>query len=155
MLVNQQSGVPGRDSNPIPSLPHANNLATPQILRPDSCGCAYQCCPVSIFMCLYADLYIPRIGPHISYSRIDRCIVGIYKSLKLGLWPCNSFSGNICFQFLVLVLCSAGTKVFKPILAGEHHQAAREGARHPAEQGQGVQALRRHSGNSFKPRAKY
>jgi hypothetical protein len=105
--VKQQSGVPGRDSNPIPSLPHANNLATPQILRPDSCGCAYQCCPVSIFMCLYADLYIPRIGPHISYSRIDRCIVGIYKSLKLGLWPCNSFLGNICFQFSVLVLCSA------------------------------------------------
>jgi hypothetical protein len=26
LLVNQQSGVPGRDSNPIPTLPHANNL---------------------------------------------------------------------------------------------------------------------------------
>jgi hypothetical protein len=25
---------------------------------------------------------------------------------KLGLWPCNSFSGNICFEFSVLVLCS-------------------------------------------------
>ncbi len=25
---------------------------------------------------------------------------------KLGLWPRNSFSGNICFQFSVLVLCS-------------------------------------------------
>jgi hypothetical protein len=27
---------------------------------------------------------------------------------KLGLWPRNSFSGNICFEFTVLVLCSAG-----------------------------------------------
>jgi hypothetical protein len=26
---------------------------------------------------------------------------------KLGLWPRNSFSGNICFQFSALVLCSA------------------------------------------------
>jgi hypothetical protein len=24
---------------------------------------------------------------------------------KLGLWPLNSFSGNICFEFSVLVLC--------------------------------------------------
>ena len=59
-----------------------------------------------------SDLYIPRIGPHISCSRIGRSIVGICKSLtdtwmwKLRLWPRNSFSGNICFEFLVLVLCS-------------------------------------------------
>ncbi len=39
-------------------------------------------------------------------------IVGIYKTLtdtwmgKLGLLPHNFFYGNICFQFLVLVLCS-------------------------------------------------
>ncbi len=38
--------------------------------------------------------------------------VGIYTLLtdtwiwKLGLWPRNSFSGNICFEFSVLVLCS-------------------------------------------------
>jgi hypothetical protein len=50
-----------------------------------------------------SDLHIPRVGPHISCSRIGRWIVGIYKSLtdtcmwKLGLWPCYSFSGNICF----------------------------------------------------------
>jgi hypothetical protein len=29
-----------------------------------------------------SDFYIPRIGPHISCSRIGRSIVGIYKSLK-------------------------------------------------------------------------
>ncbi len=58
------------------------------------------------------DLYIPRIGPHISCSRIGRSIVGNYKSLtdtrmwKLGLWPRNSFPWNICFEFSVLVLCS-------------------------------------------------
>jgi hypothetical protein len=40
-------------------------------------------------------------------------IIGIYKSLKgtwmckLGLRPRNSFSGNVCFEFLVLCLCSA------------------------------------------------
>ncbi len=28
-----------------------------------------------------SNLYIPRIGPHISYNRIGRSIVGIYKSL--------------------------------------------------------------------------
>jgi hypothetical protein len=28
-----------------------------------------------------SDLYISRIGPHISFSRIGRSIVGIYKSL--------------------------------------------------------------------------
>jgi hypothetical protein len=54
---------------------------------------------------------IPRIGPHIFCSRIGRLIVGICKSLtdtwmwKLGLWPRNSFSGNICFEFFILVLC--------------------------------------------------
>ncbi len=40
--------------------------------------------PVSTFMCLWvslSDLYIPRIGPHISCSSIGRQIVGIYKSL--------------------------------------------------------------------------
>ena len=57
------------------------------------------------------DLYIPRIGPHISCSRIGSSS-GIYKSLtdiwmwKFGLWPHNFFSGNICFEFSVLVLCS-------------------------------------------------
>ncbi len=62
-----------------------------------------------------SNLYIPRIGPHISCNWIDRSIVGIYKSLtdtwmwKLGLWPCNSFSGNICSNFRVFCLCSVTT----------------------------------------------
>ncbi len=61
-----------------------------------------------------SDLYNFRIGPHIYCSRIGRPIVGIYKSLtdtwmvKLGLRPCSSFSGNICFEFSVLCLCSTG-----------------------------------------------
>ncbi len=64
-----------------------------------------------------SDLYIPRISPHISCSRIGRSILGIYKSLadtwmwKLGLWPRNAFAGNICFEFSVLVLCSLGETV--------------------------------------------
>jgi hypothetical protein len=59
-----------------------------------------------------SNLYIPRIGPHISCSRIDRSIVGMYKSLtdtwmwKLRLWPRNSFYGNLCFELSVLGLCS-------------------------------------------------
>jgi hypothetical protein len=67
--------------------------------------------PISTFMCLHvSDLYIPRIGPHISCSR---SIVGIYKLFtdtcmwKLGLWPRNYFSWNISFKFSVMVLCSA------------------------------------------------
>ncbi len=52
-----------------------------------------------------------------SCSRIGISIMGIYKSRtdtwmwKLGLWPRNSFSGNIFFQFLVLVLCSVQDRV--------------------------------------------
>ena len=59
-----------------------------------------------------SDLYIPRIGPHISSSRKGSSIVGIYNSLtdtwmwKLGLRPRYSFSRNICFKFLAFCLCS-------------------------------------------------
>jgi hypothetical protein len=55
-----------------------------------------------------SDLYSPRIGLHISSSRIGRLIVGIYKSLtdtrvcKLG--PRYSFSGNICSEFFFGIL---------------------------------------------------
>jgi hypothetical protein len=65
--------------------------------------------PISTFMCLHVnDLCIPRIGPHISCSRIGRSINGTIKWItdrwmwKLGLWLRNSFSGNTCFQFSVL-----------------------------------------------------
>ncbi len=60
-----------------------------------------------------SDVYIPRIGPHISSSRKGRPIAGIYNSLidtwmwKLGLRPRYSFSGNICFKFSAFCLCSA------------------------------------------------
>jgi hypothetical protein len=59
-----------------------------------------------------SNLYIPRIGLHISCSRIGRSIMGLNKSLtgtwmwKLGLWPRNSFSWNIDSEFSVLGLCS-------------------------------------------------
>jgi hypothetical protein len=58
------------------------------------------------------NLYIPRIGPHISSSRNGSSTMGIYNSLtdtwmwKLGLRPRYSFSGNICFKFSAFFLCS-------------------------------------------------
>ncbi len=68
-----------------------------------------------------SDLYIPRIGPYISCSRLGRSIVGIYSYKspqnhmnvdlwKWGLWPRNSSSGNICLEFSILVLCSVVPK---------------------------------------------
>ncbi len=65
------------------------------------------------FMCLWAIYVLPGSVHIFSCSRIGRPIVGIHKSLtetwmwKLGLRPHNSFSGNICFEFLLLCLCSA------------------------------------------------
>jgi hypothetical protein len=53
-------------------------------------------------------------------SRIGRPIMGIYKSFtdtwKLGLRLRNSFSGNICLEFSVLVLCSVQGKRFQIII---------------------------------------
>jgi hypothetical protein len=66
----------------------------------------------STFMCLWAVYIFLGSVNIISCSRIGRLNVGIYKSLtdtwiwKSGLRPCNSFSGNICFEFSVLCLCS-------------------------------------------------
>ncbi len=60
-----------------------------------------------------SDLYIPRIGPHISSCRKGRPFMEMYNSLadiwmwKLGLRPRYSFSGNICFKFLAFCHCSA------------------------------------------------
>ncbi len=64
-------------------------------------------------MCLWAIYIIPGSVHNYSCSRIGRLIVGLYKSLtdtwmwKLRLRPRSSFSGNICFEFAVLCLCSA------------------------------------------------
>ncbi len=73
---------------------------------------------ISTFMCLWVIYIFPGLV-HIFYcSRIGRSIVGIYKwhtdtwMWKLGLWPRNSFSGNMCFEFSVLVLCSVGWTFF-------------------------------------------
>ncbi len=68
-------------------------------------------------------LYIPTIGPLFSCSRIDRPILGIYKSLtetwmeELGLRPRSFISGNICFEFSVYCLCSAWVS---PLLGSWH-----------------------------------
>ncbi len=68
-----------------------------------------------------SDLYIPRISPHISCSRIGRSMVGIYKSLtdtwmwKWTLRPRDSFSGNISFEFSILVLGSVSNCPAKKI----------------------------------------
>ncbi len=57
-----------------------------------------------------SDLYIPMIGPHISCSRIDRPIVGIYKSLtdtwmwKLGTKPHSFISGISNFRYSVFTV---------------------------------------------------
>ncbi len=88
-----------------------------------------------------SDLYIPKIDPHISSSRKDRPIVGIYNSLtdtwmyKLGLRPQYSFSGNICFKFLAFCLCSVGwragtttlsrDRIFRPSSREKKAQKAR------------------------------
>jgi hypothetical protein len=79
--------------------------------------------PISTFVCMWT-IYIYPGSVHIfSCSRIGRPIMGIYKSLtdtwlwKLGLRPCNSFPGNIRFEFSVLCLCSVCGRKIQYILA--------------------------------------
>ncbi len=60
-----------------------------------------------------SDLYIPRIGPHFSCSS-DRWWEYKNRSQthECGNWDCGHaipFSGNTCFEFSILVLCSACT----------------------------------------------
>ncbi len=43
---------------------------------------------------------------------------------KLGLWPRNSISGNICFEFSVFVLCSAGTQIYEILRLRERQEIA-------------------------------
>ncbi len=70
--------------------------------------------PISTFMCLLAIYKLPGSVHILYFLQQNRQIDGgIYESLtdtlmwKLGLWSRNSFLGNICFQFLVLVICNA------------------------------------------------
>ncbi len=70
-------------------------------------------CVTSVLISIFISVsYFPGLVHIFSYCRIGRPIVGIYKSLtdtwmrKLGLRQRNSFSGNICFEFSVLYLCS-------------------------------------------------
>jgi hypothetical protein len=77
---------------------------------------------ISTFTCTWA-IYVFPGSVHIfpAAEEADRSWEFIYKSLtdtgmwKSGLWPRNSFSGIICFEFSVLVLCSAYT-LFLPEL---------------------------------------
>jgi hypothetical protein len=69
--------------------------------------------PMSTFMCLWAIYIFPGSVLIFSCSRIGGPTVGIYK-LRTDTWMWilgqrqrNSFSGNICFKFSVLGLCSA------------------------------------------------
>jgi hypothetical protein len=64
------------------------------------------------------DLYIPRVSVHIfSGSRTSRPILGIHKSLKrhmnveIGTEAAQLLSGNMCFEFSALCLCSAVSHV--------------------------------------------
>jgi hypothetical protein len=61
-------------------------------------------------------MYIPRIGPHISCKQnrqIDHgniLIAQRHMNLEIGTVAAQFFSGNICFQFLALVLCTVVTE---------------------------------------------
>ncbi len=83
-----------------------------------------------------SNLYIPRIGPHISSSRNGSSIVGIFNSLtdtwmwKLGLRPRYSFSGNICFKFSEFFLCS----VWQKSKTASFHSRADRVVRNPCSQ---------------------
>ncbi len=60
---------------------------------------------ISLSVC---DLFIPRIGPHISCSWIGRSMVGIYKSLtdtrrwKFGQWLPRKFVLNFWYWFFAV-----------------------------------------------------
>ncbi len=102
LLLSTRSGPAHCNENPIFIFPEKDGAAS---------------VPISTFICLWAVYIFPRSVYIFSCSRIDRPMVGIYKSLtdtwiwKLWMRPRNSFSGNICFEFSVLCLCSALLKV--------------------------------------------
>ncbi len=65
-----------------------------------------------------SDLYILRVGPHIFLWQNRHTDRGNIKSahrhmnVEIRAEVCNSFSGNICFQFSILCLCSVATNHF-------------------------------------------
>ncbi len=74
-----------------------------------------------------SDLYISSKVHIFSCSRIGRPIVGIYVyiahrhiNVGSGTEACNSFSGNICFEFLILCLCSVSRGIYG-IGSGQMH----------------------------------
>ncbi len=68
--------------------------------------------PIPTFMCLWAIHTFPGSVNIFPAEKTARSIESLYKLLrdrwmwKFGLWARNSFSGNICFEFLVMILCS-------------------------------------------------
>ncbi len=76
--------------------------------------------PISTFIQYVCEWFVYSQDRSIYFPAGNRQIemVGIYKSLtetwmrKLVLCPRNSFSGNICFKFSVLCLCSVLQQVF-------------------------------------------
>ncbi len=73
--------------------------------------------PRSTFMYLRTIYIFPGSVHIFSYRGIGRSTVEMYKSLtntemrKSGRCPRKSFSGNICFEFSALVLCSLNVHV--------------------------------------------
>jgi hypothetical protein len=67
--------------------------------------------PISTFVYLWAIYILPRSVQIFHCSRIGRPIPQRHMNVEVGLWPRNSFSGNICFEFSVLCVCSGGQKV--------------------------------------------
>ncbi len=72
-----------------------------------------------------SDLCIPRISPQSTYFLQQNIGIPLTDTWmwKLGLRPRNSFSGNICFEFSVLVLCSVVLQLDSIISSSDMMQA--------------------------------
>ncbi len=61
-----------------------------------------------------SDLYIPRIGPHISCSRIVRPILEIYKSLTDTIYECRNWETENYNSVLEITVSYLGTYNWEP-----------------------------------------